>query len=82
MSSGVPIPGDTGAFEPGSACPVEGMFNCVGGPPGGVAYQQCAEGVWTEILITAIGTQCVLGQSMDLPLVNSNQKARGVVFTA
>ncbi|KAK1777719.1 hypothetical protein QBC45DRAFT_378414 [Copromyces sp. CBS 386.78] len=43
----------------GSACTLEGAWNCIDGK----TYQQCAAGVWTPVMPLAAGTTCAVGSS-------------------
>jgi hypothetical protein len=71
----------SGSFAPGSACTVEGEWNCVGGS----SFQRCASGTWTVVQGLASGMTCNGGKSSELKVsVANNERAirRAVAMVA
>lgn len=52
---------DSGTQKPGSACTVEGEWNCIGG----TQYQRCASAQWTVVQPMTPGTKCTGGRGMN-----------------
>ena len=60
---------ESGALS--GACETEGIFNCIDG----ASFQQCASGgQWSPATPLAPGNTCTPGQSMDLPVTNTQEK--------
>jgi hypothetical protein len=62
----------SGAQTAGSACSLEGQWNCVGGS----SFQQCGSGFWSPVMALAEGMECTPGQSAVLEMKAINGKVR------
>ncbi|KAJ5050989.1 uncharacterized protein L3040_002856 [Drepanopeziza brunnea f. sp. 'multigermtubi'] len=61
------------AHVAGSACPIEGMWECI---DGGLSFQQCASGTWSVVQPVARGTHCAVGQSATISLSKAKRAIR------
>ncbi|KAL2760649.1 hypothetical protein ACRALDRAFT_2092743 [Sodiomyces alcalophilus JCM 7366] len=74
-SSPVP-PAGNGIYPPGSPCSEEGQWNCV---DGGISFQRCASGNWSNVIQLAAGTRCEPGQGVHINmLVTRNGRKRAL----
>lgn len=54
----------SGGHSAGTACTMEGQWNCIGGK----SFQRCASGMWSAVQAMAAGVSCEPGESADLKM--------------
>ncbi|KAJ4255511.1 hypothetical protein NW762_009506 [Fusarium torreyae] len=60
----------SGGFSAGTACTVEGEWNCISGS----TFQRCASGAWTAAQGLSSGVTCTPGQGADIKMTTKRGK--------